>query len=303
MKQILLIVTIVCLCALTSQAQTTAFNFQGRLNDGSNPANGRYDLQFKLFNAITGGNQVGTTLDRPNLLLINGVFSTSLDFGSAAFSGGDRFIEISLRPSIPANVAPNAFVILGARQQIMSVPYSVKSLNATNADNAANAIFADTATNAANATNATTAQTAVNSQQLGSLPASRYLSTDTNGDVTINGKVTFNGNVYQPATAAGLPKAFVRLNRIGNVINCFNGVTGQSANNCGFTTIHSQTGVFGINFGFDVSSRVIIVTSEWDQSDTVASIFSRSLPNQITIDVRYVNNSNFTDAPINIVIY
>lgn len=33
----------------TAWAQTTAFNFQGRLNDGANPANGRYDLQFKLF--------------------------------------------------------------------------------------------------------------------------------------------------------------------------------------------------------------------------------------------------------------
>lgn len=33
-------------------AQTTAFNFQGRLNDGANPANGRYGLQFKLFDSI-----------------------------------------------------------------------------------------------------------------------------------------------------------------------------------------------------------------------------------------------------------
>src|SRR6185369_4759208 len=99
MKRMLFLFALVfALFALTVQAQTTAFNFQGRLNDGSNPANGRYDLQFKLFDAITGCNQVGATLDRSNQQLINGVFSTTLDFGAAAFTGGNRFIEISLRP-------------------------------------------------------------------------------------------------------------------------------------------------------------------------------------------------------------
>jgi hypothetical protein len=111
-------------------AQITAFNFQGRLNDGTSSANGPYDFQFKLFDAIVGGSQVGPTLTRPDLLLINGVFSTSLDFGLSPFTGGDRFIEISVRPV----GSPNPRVILGARQQMLSVPYAVRATNASNAD-------------------------------------------------------------------------------------------------------------------------------------------------------------------------
>lgn len=134
-RQILFVILISLLGNFVAFAQTTAFNFQGRLNDGTSPANGRYDLQFKLFPAITGGSQVASTVDRPNLLLINGVFSTTLDFGASAFTSGDRFVEISVRP----NGSPNAHVVLGARQQILTVPYSARAANATQADNATNA--------------------------------------------------------------------------------------------------------------------------------------------------------------------
>ncbi len=110
-------------CTEIANAQTTAFNFQGRLNDGSSPANGRYDLQFKLFDSLLGGSKVGPTVEKPNAILINGVFSTPLDFGSTAFPGADRFIEISVRPA----GSPNAFVILGGRQQVLAVPFAVNA--------------------------------------------------------------------------------------------------------------------------------------------------------------------------------
>jgi len=47
-------------------AQGNAFNFQARLNDGTNLANGQSDLRFRLFNAITGGTQSSSTGSRPN---------------------------------------------------------------------------------------------------------------------------------------------------------------------------------------------------------------------------------------------
>src|SRR5215471_7796680 len=50
----------------TVQAQSTSFTYQGRLTDGGNPANGNYDLQFSLFDAGVGGNQIGLTLSRSN---------------------------------------------------------------------------------------------------------------------------------------------------------------------------------------------------------------------------------------------
>ena len=41
--------------AALSWAQTTAFTYQGKLTDAGNPANGNYDLQFKLFDTPTVG--------------------------------------------------------------------------------------------------------------------------------------------------------------------------------------------------------------------------------------------------------
>ena len=41
--------------------QGMAFTYQGRLNDGANPADGTYDLRFPLYTADPGGNQVGPT--------------------------------------------------------------------------------------------------------------------------------------------------------------------------------------------------------------------------------------------------
>ena len=44
---------------LPAWAQTTAFTYQGRLTTGGNPANGSYDFQFKLFDALSDGAQIG----------------------------------------------------------------------------------------------------------------------------------------------------------------------------------------------------------------------------------------------------
>ncbi len=109
-KNILLIFALVILLPVFAAAQGNAFNFQGRLNDGTNPANGSYDLQFRLYDAIAGGAQIGATLTRANTTLVNGVFSVNLDFGAAAFNSPNAvFIEISVKP----NGSPNAYTILG----------------------------------------------------------------------------------------------------------------------------------------------------------------------------------------------
>ncbi len=140
-------------------AQTSAFNFQGRLNDGTDPANGHYDLQFKLYDASTGGNRIGPIVNRLDQLLVNGVFSTTLFFGPSAFRiNENRFIEISVRPA----GSPNAYVILGARQQVSSVPYAI------------HADLADFADNANNATQAANSDFAQNSANLGGVPAGDY---------------------------------------------------------------------------------------------------------------------------------
>ena len=91
---------VVCMTASAAFAQqTTAFNYQGKLTDAGNPANGNYDLQFKLFDTITVGTgvQQGATRVRNPVTAAAGVFSVPLDFGASVFSGANRFLEIGVR--------------------------------------------------------------------------------------------------------------------------------------------------------------------------------------------------------------
>lgn len=113
-----------CVLTFVISAQTSVFTYQGRLNDGGIPANGSYDMQFKLFDDSTAGNQIGTTLTVINVQAVAGIFSTSLDFGAAAFFGADRFLEISISPA-----GQNTYASLSPRQRITGAPYSILSAN------------------------------------------------------------------------------------------------------------------------------------------------------------------------------
>ncbi len=115
------------LFAAISHAQTTEFTYQGRLADGGQTANGNFDLEFRLFDAETGGTEIGA-LQRLNVPVAGGIFSVKLDFG-ANFDGQTRFLEIAVKPPGSAN----SFVTLAPRQTITSAPYAIKSLTATNA--------------------------------------------------------------------------------------------------------------------------------------------------------------------------
>ena len=116
-----------------ASAQATEFTYQGRLLFGDVPANGNYDFEFALFDADTGGNQLGSTFPLSAVAVNNGVFSVRIDFGDQ-FPGANRFLEIHVRQT-----GSSTYAILSPRQSISSAPYSIKSLNASNADNAANA--------------------------------------------------------------------------------------------------------------------------------------------------------------------
>src|SRR5262245_283619 len=82
-------------------AQTTAFTYQGKLTDNGSPANGNYDLTFKLFDTATVGSgvQQGATLSLTNVAVSGGVFTVPLDFGACAscFTGAARYLEISVK--------------------------------------------------------------------------------------------------------------------------------------------------------------------------------------------------------------
>ena len=75
----------------------TAFTYQGRLLDGGGLANGNYDFRFILYDAEVGGSQVGGIVYL-SVVVVDGLFAVQLDFGSAAFDGGARYLEIAVRP-------------------------------------------------------------------------------------------------------------------------------------------------------------------------------------------------------------
>ncbi len=78
-------------------AQGTAFTYQGRLTDNGNPANGNHDLRFYLRDALLAGNPVGTTNTIAPVVVSNGLFAVTLDFGGGVFPGADRWLEIGVR--------------------------------------------------------------------------------------------------------------------------------------------------------------------------------------------------------------
>ena len=47
--------------SIAAFGQTTSFVYQGKLQDAGVAANGAYQFQFKLYDAASGGNQIGET--------------------------------------------------------------------------------------------------------------------------------------------------------------------------------------------------------------------------------------------------
>jgi len=100
----------------------SGFLYQGRLTNGGAPAGGPHDFTFKLFDAATGGNQVGTTLTVTNQTVNNGLFTVSLDFGNTAFLGDARWLEMAVRVS-----GNGAFTTISPRQSLLPVPYALNA--------------------------------------------------------------------------------------------------------------------------------------------------------------------------------
>jgi hypothetical protein len=174
-------------------AQTTAFNYQGKLTDGGTAANGNYLMQVKLFDALAGGTQIGATVSDVPVTVTNGTFNVSLDFGASAFAGADRFLEISVK-RLPAD----SYTLLTPRQPILSAPYSIKSK---------------------------TADLATNSAQLGGLDSTRFVQQDAVGNVSIGGNLTVSG-----AATYNVVNAQTQFNLGGQRILSSSGAGGNFSN-------------------------------------------------------------------------
>jgi hypothetical protein len=103
--------------AMAQSPATTAFTYQGRLTSGGVAQSVPFDFRFKLFDAASAGNQLGSTLS-VTLGVSGGLFTTSLDFG-LQFDGSRRWLEIAVRPSGNGN-----FTTLTPRQEITAAPHA-----------------------------------------------------------------------------------------------------------------------------------------------------------------------------------
>ena len=104
-----------------ASAQTTAFTYQGKLTDNGNPANGNYDLKFRVYDAETPpGNLMSSELIYQMVAVVNGLFTVKLDFGNTPFTGGRRWLEIDAKASSVAS-----YVTLTPRTELTPTPYAI----------------------------------------------------------------------------------------------------------------------------------------------------------------------------------
>lgn len=124
--RVLLLITILSLTALPAAAQSqTTITYQGQLQDASGPYDGTPGMEFRLFDSLINGNQIGTEIVLSAVPVTDGLFQVELDFG-APYGAGSTYLEVMVGGDT-----------LAPRQRISAAPLAVHalSLDTTYADN------------------------------------------------------------------------------------------------------------------------------------------------------------------------
>lgn len=95
------------------------FTFQGHLKDSSGFLSDTCDFQFGLYETATGGLPIFTQ-PANNVEVQEGRFTVQLDFGSNAFKGDARYLQIAVKCS-----GDPAFVDLDGRMALTAAPYAL----------------------------------------------------------------------------------------------------------------------------------------------------------------------------------
>ncbi|HVF30416.1 MAG TPA: tail fiber domain-containing protein [Pyrinomonadaceae bacterium] len=112
-----------------AHGQSSEFSYQGSLTQNGNPANGNFFFEFRLFDALVAGNQIGTTVTQNNVPVSNGSFSVVLNFGPAAFPGPPRFLAVAAGVACPA--PPCTVDNLSPRTPLLPTPYAYRARTVT----------------------------------------------------------------------------------------------------------------------------------------------------------------------------
>lgn len=114
--------------AFAQSPANSSITYQGRLALDGLAVNEDCDVVFRLYDAAEGGNlvaQVGDELNPRIVVVRKGLFTHPLDFGASAFNGGERWLEISVRPT----GTYGAFSVLNPRQCVTPTPYALHALS------------------------------------------------------------------------------------------------------------------------------------------------------------------------------
>jgi hypothetical protein len=117
MKRILLFVCwIPAVLASSIHAQSdTTFTYQGELMSSGNVANGVFNMQFTMWDAVVRGTQIGVPVTK-SVQVCNGKFAVELDFFAAAFDNNGRWLQIQVEG-----------ITLDPRFKITRSPYSIQT--------------------------------------------------------------------------------------------------------------------------------------------------------------------------------
>ena len=229
----------------TTSAVDSRFTYQGQIRNGEALVDGNIDVRFTLWDALDSGATVGSAVTKTNLPVADGRFATELDFGSSAFAGDSRWIQMEVRS--PAG--SGQYLALAPRQMINAVPYALYSLNGGlspwNLDVASRdigytngrvGIGTNSPTAALEVVSATTGDDAVklpagsigaDELNINTLPRACELSFATSGDVTRTFTVkqpcylivNISGGMMKDGSRGLIPYAYFTVDGSGIVIN------------------------------------------------------------------------------------
>ncbi|MCG8458511.1 MAG: hypothetical protein MI919_19715, partial [Holophagales bacterium] len=95
----------------------TEFTYQGEILIGGALGQAELDFMFVLFDALVGGNAVGSPIVLENVEVRDGLFTVQLDFG-AVFDGTPLWLEIQVIEA--GDLGP--FQVLSPRRPLVSAP-------------------------------------------------------------------------------------------------------------------------------------------------------------------------------------
>jgi hypothetical protein len=103
------------LIVMMALACAQPFTYQGLLKQNGTPANGNYQMTFRLYDVASGGTALGTVV-LDSVSVVNGLFTVELNFPASVWDGGLRYLEIqvggtTLSPRVKINPTPYASTI------------------------------------------------------------------------------------------------------------------------------------------------------------------------------------------------